>query len=526
MRSKLDRSRWRLSEPRVSGQVGATTWLRQRSRFLAGLFAAALTGVFAFSVRAQDGYDYYSFTAEITWRGSQALEICNSLFVGGRTVDQIYGQELAGLVPGASDAMPRSRVEIDERLKIVAVGVGGNDAVPPMRAAYREGFGCVVMAPHQTAGDIDKLPLLQMAPPPGDPAATPWPDGDRAEQRPLPPDVDRAALDAAGNWAFDRASHGGHAGQVTLSLLVVHRGHIVYERYAPGVDRHTRTRTWSAAKSITSTLVGIAVGKGLLKLDEPLPFDWPPKTQGAPDPRKRITLRHVLHMSSGLYPVDNDHQEALGSYLSYFGGWNSADHARDRGLIREPGTVWDYENYDTLLVVLALKTALGDQKTYLECPRRVLFDRIGMRNTLASVDRFGNYVLSSQVYTNARDLARLGLLYLNRGKWNGEQVLPEQWVDFVRTPAPSTRRSGNQYGGHWWLVPDARTDLPQDAYTASGARGQFAIVVPSYDLVVVRRGLDSRRGGEGLSNWDLLREVLKAFPSRRGGAKLVATAPE
>ena len=126
------------------------------------------------------------------------------------------------------------------------------------------------------------------------------------------------------------------------------------------------------------------------------------------------------------------------------------------------------------------------------------------------MDRFGNYVLSSQVYSNARDLARLGLLYLNRGKWNGEQILSEEWVDFVRTPAPSTRQIGNGYGGQWWLVPDKRKDLPRDAYSTLGLRGQFAIVVPSYDLVVIRRGLDGRKGA--LDTWDLLAEVLKAFP--------------
>jgi CubicO group peptidase (beta-lactamase class C family) len=221
-------------------------------------------------------------------------------------------------------------------------------------------------------------------------------------------------------------------------------------------------------------------------------------------------------MSSGLYPIDNEYGRAVGSSLAYFAGWNSAYQARDRGLVREPGTVWDYENYDTLLGVLALKKALGDDRTYLEFPRRALFDKIGMRNTIPGTDRFGNYVMSSQVYTNARDLARLGLLYLNDGKWNGEQIVPQKWVDFSRTAARSTRKFGNFYGGQWWLVPDARTDLPQDAYTTAGARGQHAIVIPSYDLVIVRRGLDD----SGLPYWDMVAEVLKAFPDWPGGEKL------
>jgi CubicO group peptidase (beta-lactamase class C family) len=465
-------------------------------------------------------YDYHRATAELVWRGTQALKLCNGLFVSNRTADQIYAQELAGL----GTPTPRAQTAVDAERKTVAIGAGAGDSIPVMRAALRPGIGCVVLAPDQTFADVEKLPLLDMPPLGGDPATLAWPEGDRIDNKRIPAGVDDAALQRAGDWAFDRVTHGGHKGQVTLSLLVIHGGEIVHERYAPGVNMQTRTRTWSTAKSISSTLVGMAVDKGLLKLDEPLPFKWHPAGKdSAPDPRRKITLRHVLHMTSGLYPVDNDLGHVVGSPLSYWGGANSADGARDRGLIREPGTIWDYENYDTLLAVLALRTALGDEKTYKEFPRRALFDRIAMRNTVAGMDRFGHYVLSSQVYTNARDLGRLGLLYLNRGKWKGEQVLSESWVDFVRTPAPATRDRGREYGGHFWLVPDSRTDLPQDAYSTNGARGQYTIIVPSYDLVVVRRGLDFRTGGRGLSQWDLLAEIIKAFPGRKGGAKLAAS---
>jgi CubicO group peptidase (beta-lactamase class C family) len=196
--------------------------------------------------------------------------------------------------------------------------------------------------------------------------------------------------------------------------------------------------------------------------------------------------------------------------MAYWAGASSVDGARNRGLIREPGTNWDYENYDTLLAVYAMKQAIGDAQAYLEFPRAALLDRIGMRNTLVSPDRFGDFILSSQVYTNARDLARLGQLYLQGGMWKGERLLSQAWIDFVRTPAPATAQRGNQYGGHWWLVPDSRTDVPKDAYSTAGNRGQYAVVVPSHDLVIVRRGLDY--GRQGFNQWDLVREVLKAFP--------------
>jgi len=185
----------------------------------------------------------------------------------------------------------------------------------------------------------------------------------------------------------------------------------MHERYAPGVDVTTRTRTWSTAKSIAVTLFGMLTDQGRMALDEPLGFDFLPEVVSPEsDPRSGITLRHVLNMSSGLYPVDNAGLEyATGSGLAYWAGASSIQDMRNRGLIREPGTYWDYENYDTLLAVYAMKRALGNQETYLEFPRQAILDRIGMRNTLVGVDRFGDFILSSQVYTNARDLARFGL---------------------------------------------------------------------------------------------------------------------
>ena len=345
-----------------------------------------------------------------------------------------------------------------------------------------------------------------MAPLAGNPAEIAWPDGDRIEDAPLPAGVDAAALQAASDWAFDRES----PEQVTLSLLVVKGGQIIHERYAPGVDVTTRTRTWSTAKSIAVTLIGMMVDQDRMALDEPLGFEFLPEVSSPEnDPRSAITLRNVLNMSSGLYTVDNAGLEyAIGSGMSYWAGGSSFQGMRNRGLIREPGTYWDYENYDTLLAVYAMKRALGDQETYLEFPRRALLDRIGMRNTLLSVDRFGDFILSSQVYTNARDLARFGLLYLHGGMWNGERLLSKEWIDFVRTPAPATAERGNFYGGQWWLVPDDRKDVPKSAYSTAGNRGQYVIVVPTHDLVIVRRGLDYRR--QGFNRWDLTREVLKA----------------
>jgi len=472
-------------------------------RMVIALITAALLVPLEAVAQQEETYDYWRPQRDMVARGQQAIFMCNGLFTGSRSLENVFAQELAFLSSPIGNAAGGDYV-INETLQ--AVAIGADDGTPVMRAAFREGIGCVILAPDQTFEDIERLPQLTLPYPPGDPATIAWPDGDLIADRSLPDGVNGAALQAASDWAFDRES----PEQVTLSLLVVQNGRLVHERYAPGVQIGTRTRTWSTAKSIAGTLIGMLVDEGKMQLDEPLGFEWLPATRVAGhDPRSQITLRHVLNMSSGLDTVDNGGMEyATGSGMSYWAGSSSVKGALRQALIREPGTNWDYENFDTLLAVYRMKQVLGDEKTYREFPRRALLDKIGMRNTLVSTDRFGDFILSSQIYTNARDLARFGLLYLQNGIWNGERLISESWIDFVRTPAPATVGRGGQYGGQWWLVPENRHDVPKDAYSTSGNRGQYVVVVPSHDLVIVRRGLDY--GRQGFDRWALTREVIKA----------------
>jgi len=466
------------------------------------LFLLSIPTTFA---QQTESYDYAASNRQMIQRGVQAILSCNGLYTSNRSLEQVYGQELKYLRNPIGTA-EGGDYTIDWDQKTIAIGTPDNP--PVMRASFRDGIGCVILAPDQTFEVIDELPIQSLAPLAGDPADIPWPEGDLVKKQKLPKYVDKKRLAEASTWAFERET----PEQVTLSLMVVHKGQILHERYAEGVDMYTKTRTWSTAKSIVATLIGMLVDEGKMELDAPLGIEWLPKEQTAEnDPRAEITLRHVLNMSSGLYTVDSRGMEyATGSGLAYWAGASSANGARNRGLIRKPGTYWDYENYDTILGVLAMKKALGDAQTYLEFPRTALFDKIGMRNTFPSTDRFGDFIFSSQVYTNARDLARFGMLYEQNGVWEGERLISEAWIDFVRTPAPSTTERGNFYGGQFWLVPDDRNDVPKAAYATAGNRGQYVIVVPSYDLVIVRRGLDY--GKQGFNRWDLTREVLKAFP--------------
>jgi CubicO group peptidase (beta-lactamase class C family) len=484
-------------------------WITERTRTLLLLVSLFCTGS-GMHVQADDSpaFDYFAANRQMITHGVQAVLTCNGLFTSNRSLEQVLAKELAYLDDarrGLGKVAPYN-VHTPQR----AVSVGGGSAGPRITAAFRTGLGCVVLAPNAELTTIEDLPEITLTPLPGDPSQITWPNGDGDAVSTPDKDVDQSALQAAATWAFERDTPEQH----TISLLVVHRGRIILERYADGFDYLTRTRTWSTAKSIAATLIGMQVDAGNLELDAPLPFAWEPElTSPETDPRASITLRHVLNMSSGLYPVDSLGKEyATGSGLAYWAGASSISGMRDRGLVRKPGTHWDYENYDTLLAVYALKQALGSERAYHEYPRKALLDRIGMRNTLLSTDRFGDFILSSQVYTNARDLARFGLLYLNDGVWDGERLVSSEWIDFVRTPAPATALRGNEYGGQFWLVPDDRkNDVPADAYTTAGNRGQYVIIAPSHDLVIVRRGLDY--GRQGFDPWDLLREVVRAVPA-------------
>ncbi|MEN7341315.1 MAG: serine hydrolase [Pseudomonadota bacterium] len=455
--------------------------------------AALLTG----SVAA-DEFDYFAANRQLIGDGVNAVIACNGLFTSNRPLSAVNAEELKYQRGPGRTRGERSALGVDRESQRVRVG--------SVTAVFREGIGCVVMAPNQTAADVDALPTNPQPGPTFATADTPWPLGDVLPTALPDSGIDQASLVAASDWAFERPT----PEQKTISLIVLHRGHIVHERYAPGFDMTTRTRTWSTAKSIAAVLIGMLVDDAKLALDASLPIDWLPEIDNADsDPRTAITLRDVLQMSSGLEPVDSFNREyATGSGLAYWAGASSAIGARSRGLIREPGSHWDYENYDTLLAVYAMKQVLGED--YLDFPYRDLLHPLGMYSTLLSTDRFGDFILSSQVYTNARDLARFGQFLLQDGMWQGERIVSSAWLDFVRQPAPSTAERGNFYGAQFWLVPDDRGDVPKDAYATAGNRGQYVIIVPSHDVVIVRRGLDY--GKQGFNRWDLTREVLKAIP--------------
>ena len=337
--------------------------------------------------------------------------------------------------------------------------------------------------------------------PAGDPSKIVWPDGDLVTGTRLAPEVNREKLDRAVEAAFTAAKY---RPSKTLGMVVVYKGHIAAERYAPGWGTHTQYRSWSSANSIASALVGIMAARGELDVSAPAPI---PEWQRADDPRREITIENLLHMSSGLSSPGAERSR------TYWGGADTGKLAARRPLEAAPGTRWKTSVYDTLLLMRSIKEVVGDQEKYLALPGRALLHKIGMRDTFPEIDPYGNFILSSQVYTTPRDLARLGLLYLYDGLWGGKRILPEGWVAFTRRPAPAKPMSVDEwgYGAQFWLIGYDRR-VPTDTYTAAGWRGQFSTVVPSRDLVAVRMGLDPCEGSKW-SQEECVRDVLEAIGS-------------
>jgi CubicO group peptidase (beta-lactamase class C family) len=316
--------------------------------------------------------------------------------------------------------------------------------------------------------------------------AQPWPDGDGGPDATLPAGIDAALLRRALDAAFDPAG-------MTAAFVVVHKGRLIAERYGDGVTPQTPLESWSMTKSLTATLLGVLMQRGVYTLEQRAPI---PQWQAASDRRREIRIVDLLQMSSGLRiraPQDPDYDPG-GPYPDhvylYTGGIDAFDYAATRPLQWPPGKVGRYRNTDPVLANYLIRLALEQRgEDYLTFPQRALFDRLGIRDLVMEVDPYGNFLGQGYALGAARDWARLGALYLNDGVWKGERILPEGFARFVSTLAPAWEADGRPiYGGFFWLNGDGRFALPREAYFMAGAGGQFTFIVPSHELVIVRMG--------------------------------------
>jgi CubicO group peptidase (beta-lactamase class C family) len=405
---------------------------------------------------------------------TRAVALCSGLWNGGRTVEQINADNGG---PGGTEAM---KTDIDSERKIVSIKY--SDLMPPRIVAWRPVLGCVQLPIGATEDALRFVPQVAADVVRPDFDALDWPLGDKNATGLLPGEKQKA-LDAIVESGFDGTTYGGR----TWGIVVVKDGEIVAERYAMGFDMHQAAQTHSAAKSFAASLAGIAVWKYGLDIDRPGALEaW--RKPG--DPRGAITVRHLLHMSSGLYGEGN------GSPQSdiYAGGATVAGRAATNILDTLPGTRFLYNPPDTMLFVRAIREAVQDDQTFWAIPFQQLFWKIGMTRTTPASDWNGDFLMSGQTYSTARDFARFGLLYLNKGVWDGERILPEGWTEFVSTPGPvQPEGNGPRYGAQFWIYGGI-DGLSADAYSPSGGQGQYAMIIPSHGTVVVRRGFDAGRG--------------------------------
>lgn len=318
-----------------------------------------------------------------------------------------------------------------------------------------------------------------------------WPTGN------LPTGVSRARLDEFVDLAFAEPGDPAHV----RSIVVIHRGRLVYEAYHPSYDAETVNASYSVAKSVASAAIGMLVGDGLVAVDEPAPV------AGWDDERRNITVADLLHMASGLewretYEPGSPPFEMLASS-------DASESAAGRPLVTEPGTVFNYSTGTTAILAQIITDAAWaherdaivdpdaepDPEAGVRFLDERLFQPLGIRSVQLMRDPEGTWLGGLGANMTSRDFARFGLLYMRDGVWDGERLLPKGWVQYSFTPSDANP----EYGAQWWLEPD------DDRAEARGLFGQMIALVPDEDLVVV---VNSQPGG---NSDDLVDNVIDEF---------------
>lgn len=431
--------------------------------------------------------------------GYAAKVAASALFTSGRTIESVLDEEMAPDAPLQALVRPFLQYSVDRERRRVTATVLGTSAT----AAYVDGMGCTLLHGDDAAvlARARKDPAL-----PADPR--PWPLGDGLDDGPLPEGVDAKALDEALRYAF--VDRDGRTKARTRAVVVVHKGRLLAERYAAGYGPESVLPGWSMTKSLVNALVGLRVADSELDPAAPLPV---PEWNGDGDPRRELRLMDLLRMESGLaWSEDYDQPGSLALRMLFlesdFGGL-----AAQQQLEQAPRTLHRYSSGTTNLLCRILRTTFADETSYLAYARERLFLPLGMDSACIEPDASGVLVGSSYGFATARDWARFGLFYLRDGAWNGQQLLPKDWVAEARTPCATSPRG--DYGAHVWLNAGSPADpkkrpfdkLPRDLFYLSGFEGQYVVGFPGADLVVVRLGC-TKRGGFDLHGF--LQKVLVA----------------
>lgn len=337
------------------------------------------------------------------------------------------------------------------------------------------------------------LPPLPVQPPGVDWPTLSWSRG------PLPPSVDAERLARL-------IDHGFTDFEETHAVVVVQGGRLVLDRYGPAHGPEATCLSWSMAKSITHALVGIAVGDGLLDIMAPAPV---PEWRSPGDPRGAITTDQLLRMSSGLRFSEVYEPDKPSDTIEMMWGSGKADvahYAASQPLDHPPGTFFSYSSGTTNIICRILADVTGLRgEAFAAFMRERLFEPLGMRTPVPKFDPAGTFIGSSFCFASGQDFARFGLLYLRDGVWNGRRLLPEGWVDYARTQTfQQAGVTDDPYGAHWWLGLGG-----EGSFSANGHEGQFTLLAPDLDLIIVRHGRTGAALKDALKVW--MGEMAAAF---------------
>ena len=450
-------------------------------------------------VASSIGYGvYYCWVSFPIISGYGAKVLCSSVFVAGRAEQQVRKEDIA------SFPLSLGQFTVDYKDSSVTGSVWG---LAKKKAIYRKGLGATLVS-EWTEQQVRDEKFLLAEQPVLRTDTIPWPMGDRLADT-IPAGLDTAVLRRAIGDVFNEKDT-LHPIK-TRAVIVLYKGQLVGERYAPGFTKDTRLLGWSMSKSITSALIGMLVKDGRLRVGEPAPV---PEWKAPEDPRHAITLANLLQQCSGLGFEENYTKSSDATKMLFeradMGAYTASHPEKDT-----PGTVWYYSSGNSNIVARIVRQTVGEEN-YHTFPYERLFYKTGMYSAVLEPDASGTFVGSSYSYATARDWARFGLLYLNDGVFNGERLLPEGWVKSTTTPAPAAPKG--KYGYMFWLNAGTKGNpgdrlyphAPADLFCADGFEGQNVFVIPSRQLVVVRLGLTKH----GKFNADqFLAEVLKALRS-------------
>ncbi|MCQ9635264.1 beta-lactamase family protein [Chryseobacterium sp. WG23] len=264
----------------------------------------------------------------------------------------------------------------------------------------------------------------------------------------------------------------------TAAFVVIRNGKILHEQYWAGYNQLSQTNSFSMAKAVTVMLLGKALEEGIIgSIDEKISEFYPElkeKTFG-----NTVTLKNLAQMEAGLDWDENYNNPFLPNAKAYYGK-NLVKAVLTRNFKEEPGTRFEYQSGSTQLLGFAVRKALGKPlASYLS---EKFWIPLGMeQNAKWSTDNHGIEKAYCCIHSNARDFAKLGQLFLNDGKVGDQQILNTDFIEHMRTP---TEKSENIYGMGLWI----NHDNPIKHYYFLGLQGQYIIMVPEHNMVIVRTG--------------------------------------